>query len=118
MLNAADPQAPTIAEIGAAVDEVVGARSELVTFDGAPEEGTVGLTPWSAAHPIVYDMSAAERELGYRPVTGYAESLPATVEWIKDQLRGKDWREAFPGMAKYPDLFDYAAEDAWLAARG
>lgn len=118
VLNAADPQAPTVAEIGAAIDEVLGVRGETVLFDGAPQEGLVGLTPWSGPHPIVYDMSAAERELGYRPVTGYAQSLPATVAWIADRLGGGDWREAFPGMAKYPDLFDYAAEDAWLAGRG
>lgn len=118
VLNAADPQAPTVAEMSAAIDEVMGVRSQTVVFEGAPEEGTVGLTPWSAPHPIVYDMSAAERELGYRPVTGYVESLPATVASIVDRLGGGDWREAFPGMAKYPDLFDYAAEDAWLAGRG
>ncbi|MFD9483215.1 NAD-dependent epimerase/dehydratase family protein [Streptomyces sp. NPDC059991] len=118
VLNAADPQAPTVAEMSAAIDEVMGVRSETVVFEGAPEEGTVGLTPWSAPHPIVYDMSAAERELGYRPVTGYVESLPATVASIVDRLGGGDWRKAFPGMAKYPDLFDYAAEDAWLAGRG
>ncbi|GAA0582787.1 NAD(P)H-binding protein [Streptomyces crystallinus] len=118
VLNAADPQAPTVAEIGAAVDEVLGVDSETVVFDGAPAEGsTVGLTPWSAPHSVVYDMAAAERELGYRPVTGYVESLPATVASIVDRLGGGDWREAFPGMANYPDLFDYAAEDAWLAAR-
>ncbi|WP_371650816.1 MULTISPECIES: NAD-dependent epimerase/dehydratase family protein [unclassified Streptomyces] len=118
VLNAADPQAPTVAEMSAAIDEVMGVRGELVLFDGAPTTGTVGLTPWSASHPVVYDMSAAERELGYRPVTGYVESLPATVASIVDRLGGGDWREAFPGMAKYPDLFDYAAEDAWLAGRG
>lgn len=48
-------------------------------------------------------------------------SLPATVEWITDRLRGRDWREAFPAMAKtydpHLDLFDYAAEDAWLGSR-
>ncbi|MFG2720512.1 NAD-dependent epimerase/dehydratase family protein [Streptomyces sp. NPDC048416] len=117
VLNAADPEAPTVAEISAAVDDVLGVRSEIVPLEGPPQE-MVGLTPWSGPHPIVYDMSAAERELGYRPVTGYAESLPGTVEWIAGQLQGRDWREAFPAMEKYGDLFDYAAEDAWLAGRG
>ncbi|MFE4868038.1 NAD-dependent epimerase/dehydratase family protein [Streptomyces sp. NPDC056682] len=116
VLNAADPEAPTVAEISAAVDEVLGVRSEIVPMDGAPE-AMVGLTPWSGPHPIVYDMSAAERELGYRPVTGYVSSLPQTVEWLAAELKGRDWRTAFPPMARYGDLFDYAAEDAWLAAR-
>ncbi|MFE4451182.1 NAD-dependent epimerase/dehydratase family protein [Streptomyces sp. NPDC056796] len=115
VLNAGDPQAPTVAEIGAAVDGVLGAETETVLFAGAPPEGGVGETPWTAPHSVVYDMSAAERELGYRPVTGYAESLPRTVAWLAARLDGRDWREAFPKMASsYGTLFDYAAEDAWL----
>ncbi|MFE5483082.1 NAD-dependent epimerase/dehydratase family protein [Streptomyces sp. NPDC056527] len=117
VLNGADPQAPTVAEIGRAIDAVLGVESETVLFEGPPE-GTVGLTPWTAPRPVVYDMTAAERELGYRPLVSYEESLPATVEWLAGQLAVRDWREAFPGLVKYQvDFFDYAAEDAWLAAR-
>ncbi|MFJ3783257.1 NAD-dependent epimerase/dehydratase family protein [Streptomyces sp. NPDC090093] len=121
VLNGADPQAPTVAEIGAAIDAVLGVEGERVLIEGPPEGpgGLVGLTPWTSAHPIVYDMAAAERELGYRPVVSYADSLPETVEWLAGRVRGREWREAFPGLAKYGvDWFDYAAEDAWLAARG
>nr|WP_205023295.1 NAD-dependent epimerase/dehydratase family protein [Streptomyces sp. HB132] len=116
VLNAGDPQAPTVAEIGAAVDGVLGLETETVLVDGAPPEGGVGETPWSGAHPVVYDMSAAEQELGYRPVTGYERSLPRTVEQLVAQLDGRDWREVFPKMVRgYGEaLFDYAAEDAWL----
>ncbi|WP_179199689.1 NAD(P)-dependent oxidoreductase [Streptomyces sp. NRRL B-24572] len=117
VLNAADPEAPTVAEIGSAIDAVLGAESETVLIEGAPQGG-VGLTPWTSEHPIVYDMTAAERELGYRPVVSYAESLPETVEWLAGRLKGREWREAFPGLAKYQvDFFDYAAEDTWLASR-
>ncbi|MEU8994675.1 NAD(P)-dependent oxidoreductase [Streptomyces caniferus] len=122
VLNAADPQAPTVAEISAAVDAAMGApESEIVRLDGAPPSSDVGDTPWSVPHPLVYDMTAAERELGYRPVTTYEESLPATVEWLADRVEGRDWREVFPMMAGvYSDekLFGYAAEDRWLAGRG
>lgn len=116
VLNAGDPQAPTVAEIAAAVDDVLGVRPGTVLVEGAPPEGGVGETPWSGAHPVVYDMALAERELGYRPVTGYVESLPGTVEWLTAQLRARDWRQAFPKMVRsYGEgLFDYAAEDAWL----
>ncbi|MFC9701020.1 NAD-dependent epimerase/dehydratase family protein [Streptomyces sp. NPDC056943] len=118
VLNGGDPEAPTVAEIGAAIDAVMGVRSETVLMEGAPE-GTVGSTPWTTAHPIVYDMTAAERELGYRPVVSYAETLPETVEWLTAHLGDREWREAFTGLAKYGvDFFDYAAEDAWLKARG
>ncbi|MEU7293565.1 NAD-dependent epimerase/dehydratase family protein [Streptomyces exfoliatus] len=118
VLNGADPEAPTVAEIGAAIDAVMGVESETVLIEGAPPEGIVGLTPWTAPHPMVYDMAAAERELGYRPVVSYAGSLPETVAWLTGHLAGRDWREAFPNLAKYGvDFFDYAAEDAWLASR-
>ncbi|MFD9904533.1 NAD-dependent epimerase/dehydratase family protein [Streptomyces sp. NPDC059063] len=121
ILNAADPDAPTVQEIGAAVDAVMGFESETVLVPGeAPGKG-VGLTPWTTAHPVVYDMSAAERELGYAPVTTYADSLPDTVGWLVDRLGGRDWRAAFPALARaydpVIDLFDYQAEDAWLAQR-
>ncbi|MFI8815359.1 MULTISPECIES: NAD-dependent epimerase/dehydratase family protein [unclassified Streptomyces] len=117
VLNAGDPQTPTAAEIGAAVDEVLGRETETVLMAGAPGADGVGDTPWGIEHPVVYDMSAAERELGYRPVTGYTESLPETVEWLSARLAGREWTEAFPKMLKNygPGLFDYAAEDAWLA---
>ncbi|MFJ2766473.1 NAD-dependent epimerase/dehydratase family protein [Streptomyces sp. NPDC087300] len=117
VLNAGDPEAPTVAEIGDAVDAVLGIESETVLVEGAPPEPGVGVTPWSATHPVVYDMGAAERELGYRPVTTYAESLAESIRWLVDHLRDRDWREAFPKMAANYDLFNYTVEDAWLARR-
>ncbi|GAB2730573.1 NAD(P)H-binding protein [Streptomyces bullii] len=116
-LNACDPEAPTVAEIGAAVDTVMGVETETVV-DGPEPSPSVGRSPWSVPLPVVCDRSAAERELGYRPVVSYAESLPETVDWLAAHLSGRDWREAFATLARaYPDLFDYAAEDAWFAAR-
>ncbi|NBE54730.1 NAD-dependent epimerase/dehydratase family protein [Streptomyces sp. YC537] len=121
VLNAADPTAPTVAEIGTAIDEVLGVRTETVLIPGEPPAPTVGNTPWSLAHPMVLDMSAAARELGYRPVREYEQTLPETVEQLRARVEGKDWREAFPRMAATYDpmgeLFDYAAEDAWLATQ-
>ncbi|MGW2225856.1 NAD-dependent epimerase/dehydratase family protein [Streptomyces formicae] len=117
VLNAGDPEAPTVAEIGASVDAVMGVETETVLVEGEPPEPGVGLTMWSSAHPVVYDMAAAERELGYRPVTTYAASLEETVHWLVDHLRERDGREAFPKLAATYDLFNYRAEDAWLARR-
>ncbi|MGW3144470.1 MULTISPECIES: NAD-dependent epimerase/dehydratase family protein [Streptomyces] len=117
VLNACDPQAPTAAEIGAAVDEVMGARTETILVDGPPPAPAVGGSPWSVPSPLVCDMAAAERELGYRPAVSYARSLPETVEWLCGEAT-QDWRARFPLLARaYPDLFDYAAEDAWLRSR-
>jgi nucleoside-diphosphate-sugar epimerase len=115
VLNAVDSEVPTVAEIAGAIDAVMGVEVENVLVDGPPPAPTVGDTPWSVPVPVVSDMSTAERELGYRPVVTYAESLPETVAWIEARLAGRDWREAYPKMFEtYGDLFDYAAEDAWL----
>ncbi|WP_371672998.1 NAD(P)-dependent oxidoreductase [Streptomyces sp. NBC_00289] len=115
-LNAVDPDAPTVTAIAAAIDAVMGVEAENVLVDGPAPAPTVGDTPWSVPVPVVCDMSAAERELGYRAVARYAETLPDTVAWIEGRLSGRDWREAYPKMFQtYGDLFDYAAEDAWLA---
>ncbi|MDJ1138067.1 NAD-dependent epimerase/dehydratase family protein [Streptomyces iconiensis] len=124
VLNAADPEAPTVARIAEAHDEALGWDGETVLLDGPPPEEapTVGSTPWSLPHPMVLDMSAAGEALGYRPVTTYEQALPETVDWLAGQLRGRDWREAFAKMAAaydpMGDLFDYEAEDNWLARRG
>jgi nucleoside-diphosphate-sugar epimerase len=92
-------------------------ETESVLVDGPAPAPAVGDTPWSVPVPVVCDMSAAERELGYRAVARYAQTLPGTVAWIERQLAGRDWREAYPKMFDvYGDLFDYAAEDAWLAS--
>ncbi|MFI6370229.1 NAD-dependent epimerase/dehydratase family protein [Streptomyces sp. NPDC050546] len=118
VLNAVDPDAPTVARIAAEIDAVMGVKTEDVLVDGPPPAPGVGETPWSAPAPVVCDMSAAERELGYRPVARYADTLPETIAWLEEQLAARDWREAYPKMVQaYGDLFDYAAEDAWLAAR-
>ncbi|MEG3628097.1 NAD-dependent epimerase/dehydratase family protein [Streptomyces poriticola] len=116
VLNAVDPDAPTVARIAREIDAVMGVRTESVLVDGAPPAPRVGDTPWTVPAPVVCDMSAAERELGYRPVVRYADTLPDTIAWIEGHLDGRDWREAYPKMARaYGDLFDYTAEDAWLA---
>jgi len=123
VLNAADPQAPTVAQMAQAVDDVLGWECETVLLEGAPPaaEPMLGRTPWSLPHPLVLDMSAAERELGYRAVTGYEESLPRTLHQLADTVRGRDWREVLPDMAEaydpLGDYFGYAAEDRWLAER-
>lgn len=96
----------------------MGVETETVLVDGSAPGPAVGRTPWSVPHPVVGDMTTAERDLGYRPLMSYAESLPETVKWLEHRLADRDWREAFPLLAKaYPDLFDYTAEDTWRNAR-
>ena len=121
VLNAGDPQVPTVQEIGAAIDAVMGVSTETVLVPGAPPPSGVGASPWCVPHPIVFATRVADDALGYRPVVTYAQTLPETVAWLTERLAGRDWRTAFPAMveayAPLVPLFDYAAEDAWLAAR-
>ncbi|AEE45903.1 NAD-dependent epimerase/dehydratase family protein [Cellulomonas fimi] len=118
VLNAADPDAPTVAEIARVVDATLGAQSRTVTFPGPPR-GNLGLTPWSVPHPLVLDMTRAASELGYVAPGSYAVTAPAAVHWLVDEASRRDWRDAFPGFVRMEamgDFFDYAAEDAFLAA--
>ena len=58
-------------------------------------------------------MEAAERELGYRPVTMYPEAVRETCAWIVGELdRGRSWDDTY-----LAEGLDYAAEDEVLAAQ-
>ncbi|MBR7619392.1 NAD-dependent epimerase/dehydratase family protein [Phenylobacterium sp. 20VBR1] len=100
VLNAADPEAPTVAEIGRDILTAMGSSAALAPFPGPPK-GWKGRTPWSVEAPLVADMSAAAA-LGYRPVTDYATAAPALCAALVEEARGKDWLTAFPGLAAYP----------------
>ncbi|CAN5792992.1 NAD(P)H-binding protein [soil metagenome] len=100
VLNAADPTAPTVAQIGAAILAATGSSATLAPFPGPPK-GWKGRTPWSVEAPLVADMSAAAA-LDYHPVTDYAAAAPALCAALVEEARGKDWLTAFPGLAAYP----------------
>jgi nucleoside-diphosphate-sugar epimerase len=109
VLNAADPEALTVTEIGQAILDAMGADAKLTPFPGPPV-GFKGATPWSVERPLVADMSAAAA-IGYRPVTDYRTSIKATCIALVEAARGRKWREAFPGLAPYPDgMFEVRAE--------
>jgi nucleoside-diphosphate-sugar epimerase len=115
VFNIGDPEPPSVREIGGFIAEAMGHTWDLV---GLPKHavGTVGATPWSIPRPMLIDTSKAEA-FGYVPVTGYRDAVAATCEDLVRRARQKPWREAFPGLAAYSaPWFDYAAEDAFLAA--
>jgi nucleoside-diphosphate-sugar epimerase len=114
-LHCGDLDPPTVSEISALVDAHFGWSTERVFVDGVKPAPTVGNHPWAVPRPVVVDMEAARVELGYQQVASYAESLGPTIEWALDACRGRDWRDVFTDLARYPDnLFDYDAEDAYL----
>jgi nucleoside-diphosphate-sugar epimerase len=114
ILNCGDPDPPSALEISRAIAASLGHTWTELLLPGAPI-GPVGDTPWSAERSIVLDMLEAELEVRYRPVVSYERSVERLSEWLVESLRDRDWREAFPDAAEhYGQMFDYAAEDAFL----
>ena len=112
VLNAGDPQAPTVKGIGETIARALNMSPQFIGLPGPPKRG-LGATPWSIPKPFVMDMTAAQA-LGYRPIGGYAELAPDICRTFIEAA-GRDWRAAFPVLAGYPyDLFHYAAEDERL----
>jgi nucleoside-diphosphate-sugar epimerase len=119
VLNCGDPSPPTVSEIAALVAGTAGHEFVRVLVPGAAPRPSVGETPWTVPRSMVVAMDAAERELGYRPVTTYAGSVGETCAWLREAVGDRDWREVLPGLAVYPmKLFDYEAEDRWLRELG
>jgi hypothetical protein len=100
VLNAADPEAPSVAEIGALIAARLGHACEFVAVPDAAQPPGVGITPWSVPHPFVVDHGATLR-LGYAPVKAYAEAAGATCAWLVETAREGGWRDRFPDLAHY-----------------
>ncbi|MEK6273793.1 MAG: NAD-dependent epimerase/dehydratase family protein [Actinomycetota bacterium] len=119
VFNCGDPEPPSVLDIARAIGNAMDHDWTDVLFEWTEpwERGVerIGDTPWSGPKPLVADMSIAEIELGYRPVTTYQEAVRATCEWLVSATSGKDWREVLTGSASYMgDSFDYEAEDAFV----
>jgi nucleoside-diphosphate-sugar epimerase len=102
ILNVADPDAPTGLDIARAVAAHLRVVWEEVLLDDAAPAG-LGSHPWDTIPPIVLDLSAAYA-LGWQPAGSYAATVGEALDWL---------------VAERPDLgsrmFDYTAEDAFLA---
>jgi nucleoside-diphosphate-sugar epimerase len=124
ILNSADPDAPTALEISRTIARLLGhERAEVFLPAGAGD--ALGEHPWRAPHPVVLDLTAAE-ELGYRPAGDYAATVADEVRWLTsiartdtDAAAGGPGAQLPPGFDPeyFESLFDYAAEDRYLAAR-
>jgi nucleoside-diphosphate-sugar epimerase len=107
ILNGGDPDPPSTLEICHAIGDALEYEFEPVLL-AADEFGNPWGTPW----PLVVSMEAAERELGYRPVTTYPEAVKETCAWLVGELeRGRTWEGSY-----IEGSLDYAAEDAVLAS--
>jgi nucleoside-diphosphate-sugar epimerase len=113
VLNCGDPEPPSVLEISRAIASAMEIEWAEVLLANPAADGEIGMTPWSVPRPFVLDMTEAEVVLGYRAVTTYAESVPATCRWVVEATEGRDWRELLTGRSA--DLwlgnFEYGAED-------
>jgi nucleoside-diphosphate-sugar epimerase len=110
ILNGGDPDPPSTLEICRAIGDALEYEFEPVLLP-ADEFGNPWALPSSA--PFVVSMEAAERELGYRPVTTYPEAVKETCAWLVGELEsGRSWEGTYIEAS-----LDYAAEDAVLAAQ-
>jgi nucleoside-diphosphate-sugar epimerase len=114
IFNCGDPDPPTVLEIARAIGVVVRHRFEEVLLAESAGRGEVGQTPWSAPKPLLVGMEKAERELGYRAATTWADAFPRQVRWLIEATRDRDWREVLTRGADYLE-FDYEAEDELVA---
>jgi nucleoside-diphosphate-sugar epimerase len=114
VLNIGDPDPPSVAEIGHFIAHALDYRGRLIGLKDSHYPPPVGATPWSCPRPFLISSQAA-LEIGYKPVASYADAVPETCRWLVGIADKAPWPELFPVLAQYPrNLFDYAAEDAFL----
>jgi len=107
-LNCGDPDPPSTLEICEAVGRALDHEFDPVLLPGDEVDN-----PWAAPRPLVVSMEAAERELGYRPVTTYPEAVRETCAWIVGELEsGRSWDGTY-----LETMLDYAAEEAAIASQ-
>jgi nucleoside-diphosphate-sugar epimerase len=113
-LNSGDPDPPTTLQICRAIGAALDHDFEPVLFPEDSDDRPGLDNPWAVPRPFVVDMTAAEQELGYRPVTTYPDAVRETSAWLVGELEGgRSWEGTY-----LEGMLDYAAEDAALAARG
>ena len=112
--NLCDATCPSILEIGQSIARLMGLETQLIPVEGYPPN-FVGRTPWSIPKPFIIDGSKAASDAQLARVT-YPIEAEDTVKWLA-HLNPNNWGSAFPQLAAYPwDLFDYEAEDRFLAS--
>lgn len=92
ILNAADPAALTVAEIGASIGGYLAYEGTFLPLDVGDDKGNaaIGSTPWSVPAPFMPNTNAAAM-LGYTPVTPYDGSVSKTSAWLVAQSE-HDWK--------------------------
>ena len=114
VLNIADPDMPTVAEIAAFAARHLDYEGRIAGVDDPRYPPLIGRTPWSLPQPFVLDCRAA-RGLGYSPTTTYADAVGTACDWLVNGAANGDWKERYPVLASYPrNHFDFDTEDAFF----
>lgn len=101
----------TVRGIAELVAQVMGHEWEIVSV---PADQLPPTNPFALPYPIVYDLSRIRAGLGYGEAVSLEEGMRRTVAWlVTHPPTPETW-----GLAHYltHDAFDYAAEDAAMAA--
>lgn len=109
--NVGDDQQFTYAQIAEIVGDELGRPFELVSV---PWELAATAGPFIHNHSSTHRILSTEkirRQLGYRDEVDPTEGMRRTVRWQAENLLGDDGV-----LARLQDPFDYAAEDALIAA--
>ncbi len=116
ILNAADPDCPTVRQIAQTVAAALGHTWREIDVP-VPDMSGVGRTPWDHDPPVRLDTRAASA-LGYQPVGDYATTVREELDWLVTTARQPDGSQWLPGPGDpfFAPLLDYASEDVWLAA--
>jgi hypothetical protein len=121
--NVADEHTPSDADRLLAIAGIMGKEVELVSFPPAAGQpawywGVGRSLTWSregdpptTEHQLL-DISKAMTELGYRDQVDFGEAIRQTVEWYLAHRPAPGGEEE----RQIGDPFDYAAEDAYVAA--
>ncbi|MEV0397552.1 NAD-dependent epimerase/dehydratase family protein [Polymorphospora rubra] len=115
ILNSADPDAPSARQIARTVASHLDHDWDEVLLD-EDADPALGRHPWPAPYPIVLDITAA-LDLGYVPAGDFAATVAAEIDWLVDAAARGNGVPAGVDTDWFAPMFDYPAEDAYLAGR-
>jgi nucleoside-diphosphate-sugar epimerase len=112
VMNVADPDAPTVIEIGNAIMQAMGMSAEIVGLSDRGYPPKAGVTPWSIPKPFIVAPSE-----DYESAGAYKTLVAPAIRWLIEATRDRPWKQVLPALAAYPfDLFDYEADEHCLLA--
>jgi nucleoside-diphosphate-sugar epimerase len=117
ILNAADDDQACVLDLVRQVASSLDWVFHEVLLPGWSPMPGIADTPWSGPASLSADMTRAERELAYVPITDVDQTLVETLDWIERDVPTDRWQRQLPGyVQRYAgDLtFSYDLEDHFI----